>query len=108
MPNHLLIYVIVALNVACQFMLIWRLKLERRDKVKYCLLAAVVPLIISATMRLMVGTGIIHVHLAEQNAIERTATSLASIFLIAGPFLVTVAAVLFRRKQIRARILQHQ
>lgn len=108
MPNHLLIYVIVALNVACQVMLIWRLKLDRQVKLKYCLLAVAVPLIIATTMRLMTGTGIMHAKLAEQNSLERAVTSLASVFLIAGPFMVTVAAVVFRRRQMLDRKLQHQ
>jgi drug/metabolite transporter (DMT)-like permease len=99
MPNHSLIYVIVVLNAACQVMLIWRLKFDNQSKWKYSCLAVAVPLVIAASMRLMVAMGIMHAHLSEQGVLERTATSLASILLIAGPFIVTVAALAFRRKR---------
>lgn len=108
MPNHLLIYVIVLLNVACQIMLIWRLKLDRAMKLKYCALALAIPTVIAGTIRLLVALGIMHVRLAEQAMLERTVTSLASILLIATPFLVTIMAVVFRRKQKRLAALPVQ
>jgi peptidoglycan biosynthesis protein MviN/MurJ (putative lipid II flippase) len=107
MPNHSLIYVIVVLNAACQAMLIWRLKLDNYSKWKYCCLTFAVPLIIAMSMRLMVAMGALHVQLSEQAFLERTITSLASILLIAGPFMVTIAALVFRRKQKFNDALQH-
>jgi hypothetical protein len=105
MPNHLLIYVIVLLNVACQIMLIWRLKLDRTIKLKYCALALAIPTVIAVTVRVLVAAGIMHVRLAEQGMLERTITTLASILLIASPFMITIAAVIFRRKQKRLAAL---
>lgn len=108
MPNHSLIYVIVILNAACQAMLIWRLKFERQSKWKYCLLTFAVPLLIALTMRIMVATGAMHAQLSEQALLERAVTSLAGILLIAGPFIVTIAALVLRRKQKIVAALQHQ
>ncbi len=108
MPNHSLIYVIVILNAACQAMLIWRLKFDTRSKLKYCCLAVAVPLLIAIIMRLLVAVGVIHAQLSEQAALERAVTSLASMLLIAGPFMVTIAAFVFRRRQRIVEALQHQ
>jgi len=99
MPNHSLIYVIVVLNAACQVMLIWRLKLDKRSKWKYCCLAFAVPLLIAVSMRLMVAMGLIHTQLSDQAFLERAITSLASILLIAGPWLVTTAVLILRMKE---------
>ena len=108
MPNHSLIYLIVILNAACQAMLIWRLKFDKHLKWKYCSLAVAVPLLIAVSMRVMVAMGVMHVQLSEQTFLERTVTSMASILLIAGPFIVTIAAMAFRRKQRIVAALQHQ
>ena len=108
MPNHSLIYLIVILNSICQAMLIWRLKLDKHSKWKYCCFAIAVPLLIAVSMRGMVAMGAMHAHLSEQAVLERAVTSLASILLIAGPFIVTIAAFAFRRKQRIVQALQHQ
>jgi ribose/xylose/arabinose/galactoside ABC-type transport system permease subunit len=97
--NHLSIYLIVFLNAATHVMLIWRLKLDKLAKWKFCALTLALPLLIMVAMRLMVGVGLIQGRVAEQGGLERFITALASMLLIAGPFLVTGAAVFFRRKQ---------
>jgi ribose/xylose/arabinose/galactoside ABC-type transport system permease subunit len=99
MSNNMLIYVIVALNAASHAMLIWRLKLARWAKWKYCSLAVGAPLLIAMVMRLMVAMGIVHGRVAEQMGVERLVTSLASMLLIAGPLMATGAAIMFGRKK---------
>lgn len=99
LSNHMSVYLIVLLNAVCHMMLIWRLKLDRVAKWKFCALTPALPLLVMATMRLMVGVGLIHARIAEQGGLERFITMLSSMLLIAGPLLVTGAAVLFRRKQ---------
>lgn len=98
MPNNILIYLIVALNAGCQAMLIWRMKLDHYAKWKYCSLTVVIPLLIAMAMRLMVAMGVVHGRVAEQVGIERLVTSLASMLLIAGPLIVTGAAILMKMK----------
>jgi len=99
MSNNMLIYLIVALNAACHAMLIWRLKLGRWAKWKYCSLAVGIPLLIAMGMRLMVAVGVMHGRVAEQAGIERLVTSLAGMLLIAGPLMATGAAIIFGRKK---------
>ena len=89
-------------------MLIWRLKFEKYSKWKYCSLAVAVPLLIAVAMRVMVSIGAINVQISEQTFLERVVTSLASILLIAGPFIVTVSAMMLRRKRRIVEALQHQ
>jgi len=92
------IYLIVFLNAACHILLIWRFKLDRAAKWKYASLTVAIPLAVMLTVRLMVGIGVIHGRVAEQAGLERFFTTLASVLLIAGPFLATGAAVVFARK----------
>ena len=96
--NHLSIYLIVGLNAACHIMLIWRLKIDKIAKLKYCAMSVAIPLLVMASMRLMVALGVFHMRLAEQGGIERAFTMLASMLLIAGPLLATGAAVVCYRK----------
>jgi hypothetical protein len=98
MSNNLSIYLIVFLNAACHIMLIWRLKLDRSAKWKYASLTVVIPVAVMLAMRLLVSIGLLHVRVAEQPWFERFFTILASVLLIAGPFLATGAAVVFSRK----------
>lgn len=105
MQDHLLIYVIVVLNMVCHALLIRRLKLDQRLKRKYCALAIGIPFAIALVMRLMIALGVMHGRLREQVALERGVTTLASIFLVAGPFLVTIVAVVMMRKQKAAEAL---
>jgi len=99
------VYLIVFLNAVCHAMLIWRLKIDKLAKWKFCGLSFGMPLLIMMTMRLMVGVGLLHGRVAEQGLIERSVTMLASMLLIAGPFLATVAAIMFSRKS-RAVVMQ--
>lgn len=97
--NQLSVYLIVFLNAATHIMLIWRLRLERTTKLKFSGLAVGIPVAVMMTMRLMVGVGLVHGRVAEQVGIERFLTVLASILLVAGPFVATGTAVVYRRKQ---------
>jgi hypothetical protein len=99
MTNQLAIYLIVGLNVACHILLIWKLKMDKGARLKYCALSIGVPLVVMMTMRLMVALGAVHGRVAEQGGIEHAFTMLASMLLVAGPFLVTGAALVFSRKQ---------
>jgi hypothetical protein len=96
--NHLSIYLIVGLNAACHMLLIWRLKIDKIAKLKYCAIGVGIPLLVMATMRLLVAMGAMHALVVQQGGIERALTMLASMLLIAGPLLATGAAVVFYRK----------
>jgi len=100
MSDHVLIYLIVTLNALCQVMLIWRQKLETRTKWKYCCLAIAIPLFIMVSMRIFIANGTIPERVVDQSLIERYITKITSILLIAGPWLVTVAAIVSRRRQL--------
>lgn len=106
MSDQLLIYLIVALNVACQLMLIWRQKFATGVKWKFCCLAVAVPAVIMVTMRLLIAGGTIHGRIAEQPLVEQYITNGASMLLIAGPWLVTLAAILTKMKN-RALLKKH-
>jgi len=98
MADTIFIYLIVALNTCCQIMLIWRQKLPVGDKKKYIGLAVGIPVLIMVSMRLLIANGTIHGHVAEQSPVELFITRSASILLIAGPWLVTLAAILTYRR----------
>ena len=98
--NHLSIYLIVFLNAACHCVLIWRVKVNLVAKLKFCGLAFALPAAIMATMRLMVGLGLVHARLAEQTGAERILTALASMLLLLTPFLATGRA-LWSAKRLR-------
>ena len=108
MPNHLLIYVIVALNSLCQAILIWRFKFQTSEKLVFCSLTVAVPLTIAVIMRTIVATGLLHSHVTEQAGIERIVTMAASMLLIGGPWIVTAAAVYYRQKQKQQATLAQQ
>jgi hypothetical protein len=99
MSDQLLIYLIVALNAACQLMLIWRQRLPATQQWKLFALTAAIPLAIMVTMRILIANGIIHGHISEQTFIEQAITKGTSLLLIAGPWFVTLAAVIARVKQ---------
>jgi hypothetical protein len=103
--SYLSIYLIVFLNAACHVMLIRRLKIDKVAKWKFCSLAIGMPLLIMMLMRLMVGIGLLHGRVAEQEGIERVITMLASMMLIAAPFIATGAAVLSSRKRRAVAVL---
>lgn len=97
--NEVFIYLIVALNTLVQLMLIWRLKFPGGGKWKYCLVAVAIPVLVMVSMRLAVAGGMIHGRMAEQSTIERWVTSAASVLLLAGPWLVTLAALVNKRRR---------
>jgi hypothetical protein len=96
MPDQVLIYLIVALNVFCQLMLIRRQKVASSLKLKFCSLAVAIPVVIMLSMRLLIVSGTIHEYVVEQSPIEHYITKGASILLIAGPWLVTLAVIITR------------
>jgi hypothetical protein len=98
MSDQLLIYLIVALNIACQLMLIWHQKLPAVLKWKFISLAAAIPLVIMVTMRILIANSMIHGHISEQSLIEQYITRGTSLALIAGPWFVSFAAVIVKVK----------
>ena len=98
MPDHLLIYVIVLLNALTQAMLIWRLKQAPALKWVLCCSTVAVPLLLAVSMRVLIAQGVINARMADQTFIEQLITKSSSILLIAGPWLVTVAAIFMSRK----------
>lgn len=99
MSDHVLIYLVVLLNALCQIMLVWRLKHPDNSKFLFVCCAAGIPLATAFTMRLLVASGIIHGHLNEQTQPEQLVTKAMSILLIAGPWLVTLSALLDNRSK---------
>lgn len=99
MSNHLLIYLIVLLNVLCQSMLIWRQKSIGSARWAFLGLAAAIPLGVMGSMRSLIALGIMHGRVVEQSGIEHVITQAMSIMLIAGPWLATLAAVLYKQRQ---------
>ncbi|HXE98155.1 MAG TPA: hypothetical protein VN642_17250 [Dongiaceae bacterium] len=96
MSDYVFIYLIVALNTLCQIMLIWRQKLDSRWK--FCSFAIAIPVVLMVSMRLLIASGVIHGHVAEQSLVEQYFTKGTSILLIAGPWLVTLAALQAKMK----------
>jgi len=99
MYDKVFIYLIVALNTCCQLMLIWRQKFPAGVKRKYCVCAVAIPVLIMLSMRLLIVGGMIHGRVADQTSVEHHITTAASILLVAGPWLVTLAAIFSRKRQ---------
>ena len=99
MPDQVFVYLIVALNVVLQVMLIRRLKLPPGAKRNYQLGALAIPVVIILATRLAIAGGVIHARVDEQSGGERWFTLAASIMLLAGPLLVTLAALVARLRQ---------
>ena len=98
MQDHILIYVIVALNALCQLILIWSLKKLGKQRVFFMAAAGLLPLITALFMRGLVAAGLIHGHLVEQSQLEHVFTQAMGILLVAGPWLVTVTAIVYRKR----------
>jgi uncharacterized membrane protein len=49
-------------------------------------------------MRLLIAQGVIHARLADQSLVEQLITKGSSMLLIAGPWLITVVAIIMSRK----------
>jgi len=99
MSDHVIIYLIVALNTSCQLMLVWRQKFPAGQRNRYCLCAVAIPLFLMVSMRLLIAGGLIHGRVADQSHIEHFITALTSMLLVAGPWFVTIAAVVVKRRQ---------
>ena len=99
MSDHVIIYLIVALNTSCQLMLIWRQKFPAGQRNRYCLCAVAIPVALMLSMRLLIACGMINVRVADQSHLEHFVTTVTSMLLVAGPWFVTVAAVITRRRQ---------
>ena len=98
MYDQLFIYLIVALNTCCQLMLIWRQNFTVGEKRKYCVCAVAIPVLVMLSMRLLIASGMIHGRVAEQSLVEQYITKCTSILLIAGPWLVTITAILTKMR----------
>jgi ABC-type Na+ efflux pump permease subunit len=99
MSDHVIIYLIVALNTGCQLMLVWRQKFPAGARNRYCLCAVAIPLFLMFSMRLLIAGGMIHVRVADQSHLEHFVTTVSSMLLVAGPWFVTVAAVVNKRRK---------
>ena len=93
MTDQVCIYLIVALNTCCQIMLIWRQKFTDGMKWRFCCSALAIPVLIMILVRLLIVSGTIHGRVADQSPVEHYITLGTSILLIAGPWLVTLAAI---------------
>jgi hypothetical protein len=99
MSDHVVIYLIVALNTFVQLLLIGRLNFPASGKRKYYLFAVAIPVIVMLSTRLLIAVGMIHNRVADQSAIEQYVTTAAGILLMAGPWLVTLAAILDKQRK---------
>ena len=99
MSDELSIYLIVALNVFVQLMLIRSLRFPPGGKRKYYLLAIAIPVAVMLAMRLLIVAGAIHSRVADQSAAERILTSAAGIILMAAPWCVTTFAIVDRKRR---------
>jgi hypothetical protein len=99
MPDQVFIYLIVALNTLVQLILIRSLNFPAGGKRKYYILAVAIPVLVMVAMRLSIVGGMIHGRVADQSAIEQYITGAASILLMAGPWLSTLAAILDKRRK---------
>ena len=99
MSDHVIIYLIVALNTFCQLMLIWRQKFPVGQRNRYCLWAVAIPLALMLSMRLLIASGMMHGRVADQSHLEHFITTATSMLLVAGPWFVTVAAIVSKRRQ---------
>jgi len=106
MADYIFIYLIVTLNTLCQLMLIWRQRLAANERRKFCSIAIAIPVVLMVTMRLLITGGAIHGSVAEQSLGEQFFTKGTSILLIAGPWLVTIAAILAKMRN-RALLNKH-
>ncbi|MGZ5091281.1 MAG: hypothetical protein ACXWCY_15070 [Burkholderiales bacterium] len=99
MSDQVFIYLIVALNTLVQLMLIGRLNFPAGGKRKYYVFAVAIPVLVMLSTRLLITGGMIHNRVADQSAIEQHVTTAASVLLMAGPWLVTLAAILDKQRK---------
>jgi hypothetical protein len=99
MSDPVFIYLIVALNTFVQLILIRSLNFPAGGKRKYYVFAIAIPVLIMLSTRLLIAVGMIHSRVADQSAIEQFITTAASILLMAGPWLSTLAAILDKQRK---------
>lgn len=99
MPNELSIYFIIVFNALVQLMLISRLKFPAGAKWKYCALTIAIPVLVWGSMRLAIAFGLMPARVADQTPTEQLITTTASFLLIGGPWLVTVLAVISKKRR---------
>lgn len=99
MSDEGFIYLIVVLNILVQLMLIHSLRFPPGGRRKYYLLATVIPVAIMLSMRLLIAAGAINSRVAEQSAVEHFVTSAAGVLLMAAPWLVTLFAIVDKRRR---------
>jgi hypothetical protein len=98
MSDLALIYLIVALNILVQLMLIRRLNFPSGGKRKYYVFAVAIPVLVMVSMRLLTASGMIHSRVADQPPVEQCITAAASILLMSGPWLATLAAIVDKKR----------
>ena len=98
MPDELFIYVVVALNILVQLMLIHSLRFPPGSRRKYYFLAVGIPIAIMLSMRLLIVAGAIQNRVADQSTIEQLVTSAAGVILMAAPWLVTMFAIVDKKR----------
>ena len=98
MSDLALIHLIVALNILVQLMLIGRLRFPSGGKRKYYVFAVAIPVLVLVSMRLLTASGMIHGRVADQPPVEQYITAAASIMLMFGPWLATLAAILDKKR----------
>ena len=98
MSDDLFIYVVVALNILVQLMLIHSLRFPPGGRRKYYLLAIGIPIAIMLSMRLLIVAGAIPGRVADQSMIEQLVTSLSGVLLMASPWLVTMFAIVDKKR----------
>jgi len=99
MSDDVFIYLIVALNMLGQLMLVRRLNFPVGGRWKYYAFAIGIPVVVMLSMRLLIAGGMIEGRVADQSPVENYITTAASILLVAGPWLVTLAAILGKKRK---------
>jgi hypothetical protein len=99
MNDHLWIYIVVVLNALLQVLLIRRLWFPPGRKSKFIAAALAIPVLVVLAMRLVVAAGWMPQQVAQQSALQRWVTLVASALLMLGPWLVTIAAVVDKKRR---------
>src|SRR5262249_26856172 len=99
MNDHLWIYIVVVLNALLQVLLIRRLWFPPRRRSKFILAALAIPLLLAVGMRRVAAAGWMPQQVCEQSELERGVTLVASALVMLGPWLVTIAAVVDKKRR---------
>ena len=99
MTDELSVYLIVALNILVQLMLIRSLRFPPGGKRKYYWCAVAIPLGVMLSMRLLIASGAVNGNVAGQSAAEHVFTASAGAILMAAPWFVTLFAIVDRQRR---------